>query len=276
MLQVKAQLIERQTQGASQELRWLAPDLARQLTPGQPVLLHAGWGLDPYLRRAFYPIAFDAETWTLRLPPSGDWGHAWLRAAPLGVQTDCLGPIGIGYNLPGALSGASHTLLCVGEGESSWSLLPAVLRAADYGYAVTLAVEAVSGRDLIPNRRLPASVEYHLATVDGTITAAPLRGAGVAPGRGRLAPPKLAPQLPELLAWADMVLAAGSLAFYQMLAPAIQQARFDLKRGFAQVLYPAPILCGTGACQACSSDVAGGRHRVCLRGPVFDLVDVLP
>ncbi len=82
--------------------------------------------------------------------------------------------------------------------------------------------------------------------------------------------------LQELLPWADALLAAGSLEFYAGLATAVKQARYGLRRGFAQVLYPATILCGTGACQACAADVAGGRRRVCLRGPVFDLADLEP
>ena len=80
--------------------------------------------------------------------------------------------------------------------------------------------------------------------------------------------------LPELLAWADVVFAAGSLEFYRRLAVAIRSARYEVSRGLAQVLYPGSFLCGLGACQACVADVAGGRRRVCVRGPVFDLTDV--
>jgi glutamate dehydrogenase (NADP+) len=57
------------------------------------VLVRAGPGLAPYLRRTFYPVALDAETWTLRIPPSGDWGHAWLRSLQPGAEVDCLGPV---------------------------------------------------------------------------------------------------------------------------------------------------------------------------------------
>ena len=91
MLQTTATLISRQSSGPSQELVLHAPELVRQLAPGQAVLVKAGPGLDPYLRRTFYPVALDAETWTLRLPPSADWGAAWLRTAPLGLEIDCLG-----------------------------------------------------------------------------------------------------------------------------------------------------------------------------------------
>ena len=159
MLQITATLIERQTSGPAQELRLRAPVLARMLAPGQAILVKAGWGLEPYLRRTFHAIAIDDETWTLRVPPGGDWGHAWLRAAPLGTELDCLGPVGIGFSLPAN----ARNVLCLGEGDAAWALLPVIALADAAGVAVTLAVEAFTGRDLLPAQRLPATVEYHTA-----------------------------------------------------------------------------------------------------------------
>ena len=256
MLQAKAQLVQREIYGVSQELRLFAPQLAQQLTPGQPILVRTGWGLDPYLRRSFYPIAIDAESWTLRLPPSGDRGHAWLRMVPEGSEIDCFGPVGIGYTLP---DGIRH-LLCLGEDELAWTLLPLIAQADAQHLAVTLAVGATSARYTIPASRLPLATEYRVATVDGS--------------RGRKG--DLMSLLPELLSWADAVVAAGSLSFYHRLADAIREQRGLLAQGFVQALYPSStFLCGTGACQACVADVAGGRRRVCLCGPVFDLVDII-
>ncbi len=173
MLQITATLIERRTLGSSQELRLQAPVLARMLAPGQAVLVKTGWGVEPYLRRTFYPVGLDDEGWTLRVPPGGDWGHAWLRAAPVGTQLDCLGPVGIGYSLPAGI----RNLLCLGEGDvapmvgggcSAWALLPAIAQADRSGLAVTFAMEAPTGRDLIPAQRLPAAVEYHTPSVPGS------------------------------------------------------------------------------------------------------------
>jgi dihydroorotate dehydrogenase electron transfer subunit len=253
MIQTAAVLLERTTSGAAQELRLHAPDLARALVPGQAVLVRGGWGADPYLRRSFTPFAVDAETWTMRLPPSGDWADAWLRTAPTGSVLDCLGPVGNGFALPSN----ARNLLCLGEADAAWTLLPLALRADTAGLAVAFAMEAALARDLILPARLPTAVEYRAAVPD-------------APGRGGLAS-----ALPELLRWADAVCAAGSLSFYDRLARAVEQARFTVAAGFAQVLYPATFLCGYGACQACVADVAGGRHRVCQRGPIFDLRDLL-
>lgn len=253
MFQTTATLITRTTIGPSQELTLRAPELVRALGPGQAVLVKCGWGLEPYLRRTFYPTALGEETWMLRVPPSADWGHAWLAATPLGTEIDCLGPVGIGFSVPLG----TRNVLCVGAGEPAWTLLPAVAQAETRGLSVALAVEARTARELIPPQRLPASVEYHALTADG----------------GRIEG-QWADLLAQLLPWADLVLAAAPLAFYNQLAAAVKSVRYEISRGFAQVLYPATFLCGTGACQSCVADVAGGRRRVCLRGPVFDLVDV--
>ena len=67
MLQTTAELIDRRTTGPAQELTLRAPELARALVSGQAVLVKCGWGLEPYLRRTFYPIAVDDETRTLRV-----------------------------------------------------------------------------------------------------------------------------------------------------------------------------------------------------------------
>ena len=261
MIQTAATLVERYTVGPTQELQLRAPALTRMLAPGQAVLVKCGWGLEPYLRRTFYAIAIDDASWTLRVPAGDDWGHAWLRAAPPGAELDCLGPVGNGYSLPNDV----RNLLFLGEDDAAWALLPAIAQADARGLSVTLAMEAFGGRDLIPASRLPARVEYHTAICQ--------RWPSSWPGSANI-PEGVAQFLPELLPWADALLAAGSLDFYARLADATRSARYGLSRGFAQVLYPAAFLCGVGACQACTADVSGGRRRVCQRGPVFDLADV--
>ena len=78
-----------------------------------------------------------------------------------------------------------------------------------------------------------------------------------------------APELPEVAALSDDY----SARLAAQLAAAVRAVRYEISAGFAQVLYPAHFLCGIGACQSCVADVAGGRRRICLRGPVFDLSD---
>lgn len=255
MIQTRASLYARETAGPAQLLRLQAPDLAAQLHAGQAVLIQTGWGYDPFLRRTFYPVAITPEGFTIRLPLDGDRGRSWLRMASEGAELDCLGPVGRGFTLPAR---AQH-ILCLGQGDAAWSLLPLVKDASARGYAVTLAVEALTRRQIIPASLLPISVEYHTATTDGSA--------------GRKG--DLRSMLPDLLSWADAVIAAADTDFYRLLGRAIEDVRGLLPRDYAQALYQMDFLCGTGACQACAVDIAGGRRRVCLRGPVFELVDVL-
>lgn len=255
MVQERARIQTRTAQAATVFLRLQAPQLARQLHPGQAVLIQTGLGLDPFLRRTFHPIAIDAETFSIRLTPDADRGRAWLRMATEGTEVDVLGPVGQGFTLPHH----ARRILCLGQGDAAWTLLPLVYATSARGLGVTLAIETTTKRQTIPARDLPLSVEYHVATLDGS-----------AGRRG-----DLRPLLPHLLTWADAVMAVGDMDFYRLLARTIEDVRVILPRGFAQALYQTDFLCGFGACQACAADVAGGRRRVCLRGPVFDLVDIL-
>jgi len=251
MIQVRAQIVDRQTDGASQELRLQAASLSARLMPGQAVLVRTGWGGDPYLRRTFYPVTLDADTFSIRVPAGGDRGYAWLKIVPLGSEVDCLGPVGHGFSLPDTTS----RLLCLGIGETAWTLLPLVWQAAHRQIAVTFVVEVSTARQAPAPHRLPLSTEYRRFVL----------------GQKRT----LKEALPELLTWPDRLAVAAPATYYSQLADAIQRYRILLNRDFAQVLYPASFLCGTGACQACAVDIAGGRRRVCLRGPVFDLVDII-
>ncbi|RME83438.1 MAG: hypothetical protein D6775_08100 [Caldilineae bacterium] len=253
MIQIEAPLVERRIDGAIQELRLHAPELTKLLQPGQPVLIRTSWGMSPFLRRTFYPVALAEDSFLIRVPPSGDRGFAWLRMAPIGARLDCMGPVGRGFALPQHV----RRVLCLGEGEWAWVLLPVIEQAVRDRLSVTLAVEARPSRHPIPARRLPLAVEYRLFGTD----------------RGRGKEERLSARFPELLPWADVVFAAGSPEFYAGLRDSIEVERVHFAAGFAQVLHPAHFFCGFGACQACATDVAGGRRRVCLRGPVFDLFD---
>jgi dihydroorotate dehydrogenase electron transfer subunit len=259
LTQVLATIVDRRPAGAALELVLRTPELARQLTPGQPVLVKPGPTLSPYLRRTFYPVALGAEVFTLRIAPSTDWGDAWLRVAPVGAEVDCLGPIGNGFSVDSGV----RNVLCVGAdseaGASAWSLLPLIRWADAAGLSVTFVAAAQSNRTALPAACLPSGIEYHLVTSEG-------RPDVVRP---------LMSTLSDLLPWADVLFAALPGDAYGVLGDTIRAARYALSRGFAQAIYGTQFLCGTGACLACVADVAGGRRRVCLRGPVFDLVDIV-
>lgn len=263
LIQAIGTLLDRRATGPALELTVRAPELARLLTPGQPVLVRPGPTLAPYLRRTFYPIALGAEDFTIRIPPphilgaalSTDWGDAWLRIAPVGAEIDCLGPVGNGF----AVAAGVRNVLCLGEGNLAWGLLPLIQWADAAGLSVTFVVGSPSTRWALPANRLPAGVEYHLVTSDG---------------RPDVIRPLLS-TLFDLLPWADGLYAALPVEAYPALGDTVRQARYALSPGFAQAIYGGHFLCGVGACQACVADVAGGRRRVCLRGPVFDLTEIV-
>jgi dihydroorotate dehydrogenase electron transfer subunit len=255
VIQTTVEIVERTRHGSALELRLRAPDIVSTLSAGQPVLVRGAWGTGAYLRRAFYPVAIDTDSFWIRVGPSGDYAQAWLSAAVIGTQLDALGPVGVGFRL--ALG--ARNILAIGQDLIAWALLPIVLQAGARGASVTLATEAYSARNVIPPTRLPSFVEYQVATMDGSL------------GRQGV----LEPSLPDLLGWADLVLAAGSASFYRQLARAIQASRFQVTRGFCQALLDVPLLCGMGACGACATDLAVGCRLVCVRGPVFDLADVV-
>ncbi len=248
-------LTDRRATGPALELTVRAPELARLLAPGQPVLIKPGPTLSPYLRRTFYPVALAAEDFTVRIPPSTDWGDAWLRVAPVGAEIDCLGPVGNGFSVESGV----RNLLCVGEGNLAWGLLPLIAWADAAGLSVTFVVGSQSMRWALPANRLPAGVEYHLVTSDG---------------RPDVIRPLLS-TLSDLLPWADAMCVALPVEAYPALADTVRSARYTLSPGFCQAIYSSQFLCGNGACQACVADVAGGRRRVCLRGPVFDLTEIV-
>ena len=249
ILQVQAEIVDRKFSGAAQELRLVAPALAAQLNPGQPVLVRAGWGRDPFLRRASTRLPWMAKASRCACCPAATWARpGWPLRRP-GSTVDCLGPVGFGFAVPPG----TRNLLCLGEEAAAWMLLPLVAQAVEPpgtngrpgGLVVTLAVEALGSRDLLPASRLPPTIEFHLATLDGS--------------QGRRG--RLGGLLNELLTWADAVLRAGSPAFYDRLHAAIQATRYNPPRGFCQIHHAGQILCGVGSCQACRVDLATGRRR---------------
>ncbi len=215
-----------------------APDLAPAMRPGQFALLRDPRSFDPYLRRTawFYGTRRGALGLTL---PSADPLAVHARE---GDRIDVLAPLGQAVDWP---ERARHVLV-VGEGVHAAPLISAAHDAVHRGNSVVFSLTANNDRDVLPAHLLPPEVEYQT---------------GAAVNR-------------ELLAWADVLVASGSMPLYQQLGDETRAVRMRLERGFMHVLVELPMPCGTGDCWACAVETARGIKRACTDGPMFDWMDL--
>jgi len=215
-----------------------------------------------YYRRALFvagqkTLAHDPVTesvWTLILPQIDDPGYQWLDQRQFGDWINLLGPFGKGFQL----QTESRNLLLMADLSQVCKLLPLIEQMLDRGGHVLLLLNVakdVSGNFNVQNivTNLPLAVEVRIIEEDSWAEG-------------------WQPQLKELLRWADQLCVAAEMTVYQPLAYEIQQQRYQLEAGFAQVLVDADLLCGVGACLACVVPTAnGGVTRACVHGPVLDL-----
>lgn len=244
MKQVLCRVIDNRTLVSDIQLLTLhAPELARAIRPGQFALARDPLTIDPYLRRTlwFYSINADAVAFTLS---STD---ALAIRTRVGDTIDVLAPLGHAVDFE---SHVRHVLL-IGEGSNIAPLIAIAHAAIARGREVVLKTSSPvrnangGGSGVGVSHLLAPEIEYR--TDDGSN--------------------------PELMAWADAIVASGSMEFYRGIAAAVRAARYRLEPGFARGLIDAPMPCGTGACYACAVDTARGVKLACADGAWFDLID---
>lgn len=252
MIQTQATLVEKVTIApAWWRFTLTAPELPPPL-PGQFLLARCADRYHCYLRRPVYPAPLIQNHFSLLLRPDPDPGLAWLSARQLGDTLDIIGPLGNGFPLP---KGVRHLLL-VSDTPDIGPLLGQMERALAAGLAVTLALGASRASRLYPVAALPPVVEFQAATLDGSL--------------GYRGP--VADLLPDLLRWADLACAIGSLAFYRTLRQQMEQVRLQAETDFLYGLNAAPgLACGVGVCLSCQVNTETGSRLACVDGPVFDL-----
>jgi NAD(P)H-flavin reductase len=220
-----------------------APVIADGLSPGRFVLADLG----SYLRTPLFPACLDGETfWALILP---DHPAAALQSE---TSVDLVGPLGRGFEVDVA---ARHLLL-VADAVHLPALLPLV--SQNPGFSAALLLSAPTAAQLYPVHLLPASLEVHIVTTDGS---AGHEGSAL-------------DLFPDLVCWADCVCMACEPATYPALAEVVREVRIRSVKRFAQALIVPPIVCGVGACQGCAVTVVGGFKLACTDGPVFDLLEL--
>jgi dihydroorotate dehydrogenase electron transfer subunit len=260
-IDVAAEVIENRPLSADYNVLALAaPSIAEVAAPGQFVMLKAGRGHDPLLRRPFsiFEVVRDgrgAATGFSILNKRIGASTRMLYSASRGQRVDCLGPLGRAFTVVDRQT--AGWMVAGGVGLAPFLTLAEALRARDV--STVLFYGARSGAELFyldAFGRL--GVELVLTTEDGT---AGEPGRIVAPLDRRLRErPRDA---------AVMVYACGPEG---MLAAAARTAQKYNRP--CQVSVERIMACGLGGCYSCVVPMrtnGGARHHVrsCIAGPVL-------
>ena len=181
-------------------------------------------------------------------------GLEWLAQRIQGEHLNLDGPFGNGFTL----QPLPHNLLLLVDVRDGpawfWQLLPLCEQALDRGGRVTILLQSDNDQmvaGLVP--WLPVQVEVRAASSEK----------------------QWLEQLRHTVGWADKVCAGVRPSFYGDLLRIVRDSRFNIDKGFVQVLVKADLLCAVGACLVCAISTArGGLTRACVNGPVFDLTDL--
>jgi dihydroorotate dehydrogenase electron transfer subunit len=257
MVQTEATIIHKETiTPAWWRLTLSAPDLSPAPLPGQFLLARCGDLFTCYLRRPIFPQPLADHHFSLLLRPDADPGLAWLAARQVGDPLDIIGPLGQGFNLPSTV----QNLLLISDSQMIAPLLGQMERAIAAGLSITLALGGSRSSTLYPVASLPPAVEYQVAALDGSL--------------GHHGP--ITNLLPDLLRWADLVCAVGSVSLYQAIKRQTQTIRFAAQAGFMYGLIVNSLFaCGVGACFGCALTTTIGSQLTCSDGPVFDLAELI-
>lgn len=205
----------------------------------------------------------DGSEWTFLLPEAHKPGARWLATRDAHDKILLLGPYGNRLDLP--LDASRRNLLVITDSARFLPLLSTVHAVLDQGGRVTML-------------GLATGDDPGLAALQTLTQLLPLQ---VEVQRAGLAPEDQ-DSLTAALRWADAALIAVAARHMYTLAYRIRMARFQdpapprnphqTDTEFAYVLTQADMLCGYGACLACTVPTAsGGVTRACLHGPIFPL-----
>ncbi len=231
--------------------------MVRQLRSGRffEILCRLDRFYDPLLRRPYSVFTADPEAGTLTflVRPYGR-GSIWLAARAIGDEVDVLGPLGNTYDI----APKSRHLLMVAGGVGVAPLVMLAEEAVAKGLHVTFLMGADDAPGLLAPSHLPESVEYVVATENGS--------------RGHLG--FITDLVPEYVAWADQIFACGPEPMYRSLRTTLAAAGAKPRRPI-QISMEQSMACGLGACLGCVVETRRGMLTSCVEGPVFGLDDVL-
>lgn len=228
----------------------------RRLRPGQfvNVLCRDAHSLDPLLRRpySFYDVDVEGGTFTLLVRPFGR-GSQWLAGRRVGDVIDLMGPLGNSFEV----ASRSERLLMVAGGVGVSPLVHLTTEHIRLGRSVTFLMGAATASGLLDASRLPAAVEYVVATDDGS------RGSSGF----------VTDLVPSYLSWADQVFACGPDPMLRSLNTVIRRERIGRRPGVS-VSVERSMACGVGACLGCVLPTRHGMQTSCVTGPVFPIEEI--
>jgi dihydroorotate dehydrogenase electron transfer subunit len=233
------------------------PAVLTRLQPGQffNIVTRFSGSLDPLLRRPYsvYRAHPDASALTFLVRPFGR-GSAWLAERLPGERIGMLGPLGNSFTMPNR----AQRLLMIGGGVGVAPLVMLSDEAARAQLDVVFIMGAANERGLLAAAELRDRIEYVVATDDGS------RG-----HRG------LATEVVgDYVRWADQIYACGPEPMYRTLRAVVDPLRIN-RSPRIQISVERGMACGLGACLGCVVETTHGMIASCVKGPVFDLDEVI-
>ncbi|HEU5251272.1 MAG TPA: dihydroorotate dehydrogenase electron transfer subunit [Thermoanaerobaculia bacterium] len=231
-----------------------ASGLARDVSPGQFVMLEVAGRLRPYLRRAYSVADTDPATGEVEfLVKTIGPGTAALEDLAVGSRASLLGPLGNGFSIAGLASGARVAVVAGGIGAAPFPLLLRSVRGANL--SADLFLGGRNAAELGFRARFEGLVpgETVISTDDGSLgergfitDAFARRAAGASARYAR-------------------VYACGPMPMFVALARVVEQSGIP-----AEFSTEAAMGCGFGACLGC---VIPGREKPfvisCVEGPIL-------
>jgi dihydroorotate dehydrogenase electron transfer subunit len=219
------------------------------------ILCRGESSFDPLLRRPYsiYHASAADNTMTVLVRPFGR-GSAWLVERQPGEVLDVLGPLGNTFTV----APRTTNFLMVAGGVGAAPLVMLAEEAVAKGLSVTYLMGAAEETSLLPASALPDSVEYVVATDDGS------RG-----HRGFVTE-----LVPEYVRWADQIFTCGPEPMFRSLRQVLMPLRIGGKPPI-QVSMERTMACGLGACLGCVVETKSGMQTSCVDGPVYDMDEVV-
>ncbi|MFN8591315.1 MAG: dihydroorotate dehydrogenase electron transfer subunit [Thermomicrobiales bacterium] len=210
---------------------------------------------DPLLRRPYsvYRVDVRESTMTFLVRPFGR-GSAWLAKRQPGELLGMLGPLGNSFDI----DAKAQRLVMLAGGVGVAPLVMLSDEATRQRLDVVFVMGAATADGLLPASELAESVEYIVATDDGTH------------GHHGLA----TELIPAYMDWADQIFACGPEPMYATLNQVIAPLRTNLKPN-VQISVERGMACGLGVCLGCVVETNRGMIASCIQGPVFDLDEVV-